>query len=332
MQFSAGSVIYFKGDEASTIFLLKRGRVNLVYQNFESGEDQHDAVTVGEFFGVRSALGRYRREENAAAMLDSVVMIFSTAEFEQLAMSNSRIMMRMLTVFSNELRRVHKKVADLTESAAESPEDGLFHTGEFYLKNRRFSLARHIFGRYLTYYPSGQYAALAGKYLDAAEKLASPSGDASSGGGRAASPAPPDSPAQASSSGGESPGDAAKTYYDALSLMSRKMYQQAYNALKGIINEGTDEEYTIKSYFDMGRCLFSLQRYDDCISFFTQMLIKYPRHPSLAEALYFVGQSHDRSGRPDQAGGFYRKALALAPEGGESLRGKIKQALAAQEG
>jgi TolA-binding protein len=326
MQFSAGSVIYFKGDEASTIFLLKRGRVNLVYQNFESGEDQHDAVAVGEFFGVRSALGKYRREENAAAMLDSVVMIFSTAEFEQLAMSNSRIMMRMLKVFSNELRRVHKKVADLTESAAESPEDGLFHTGEYYLKNRRFSLARHIFGRYLTYYPSGKHASLAERYLTAAESL---NPNLNAGPAEAATPrppAPPGPPAQ------EALGDAVKSYYDALSLMSRKMYQQAYTALKTIINEGTDEQYTTKSYFDMGRCLFFLQRYDDCISFFTQMLIKYPRHPSLAETLYYLGQSHGKAGRPEQAAGFYRKALALAPDGEGGLRGTIRQALAALEG
>jgi TolA-binding protein len=359
-QFRAGSVIYFQGDEADTIFLLKKGGVDLVYQNIESGEDQRDAVVLGEFFGESSALGRYRREENAAASLDSTVMIFTVNEFERLAMSNARIMMKMLRVFSNQLRRVHKKVADLTESGAESPEDGLFHIGEYYLKNRRFSHARHVFSRYLTYYPVGKYTAQAAKCLEGAEALANKyDGGAPAGGAGAAAPksaavrpgapreqAAPQEPAAASSpsaaaapdaaaaSGAASPGaavDNAKPYYDALSLISQKKYQDAYGAFKKIIEAAADEEYTEKSYFDMGRCLFFMEKYEDCIKFFTQMLMKYPQHPSMAEVLFFIGQSHEKQERSAQAVSFYKKALALASNEEGGIRNQVKKALKSLE-
>ena len=58
LQYRAGSLIYFQGDPADKVFILQAGRVNLVYQDIETGQDVHDLVQPGEFFGVKSALGR----------------------------------------------------------------------------------------------------------------------------------------------------------------------------------------------------------------------------------------------------------------------------------
>ena len=177
LQYGSGSLIYFNGDPADKIFILQNGKVSLVYQDVETGADIKDAVQPGEFFGVKSALGRYPREENAVALSDTTVMAFTVPEFETVAMANSRIIMKMLKVFSNQMRRVHKQVSKLMAKEEESPADGLFNVGEFYLRNKRFSHARYVFSRYLTFYPSGKNAAQATKNLEIAENAMSRFGD-----------------------------------------------------------------------------------------------------------------------------------------------------------
>ncbi|MCL2244039.1 MAG: Crp/Fnr family transcriptional regulator [Treponema sp.] len=169
LQYRSGSLIYFHGDPAERIFILQNGKVNLVYQDIESGNDIQDSVQPGEFFGVKSALGRYPREENAIAMSDTTVMAFTVPEFEAVAMANSRIIMKMLKVFSNQMRRVHKQVSKLMSKEEEPPADSLFNVGNFYLKNKRFSHARYVFNSYLTFHPSGKYAVQATKNLEITE-------------------------------------------------------------------------------------------------------------------------------------------------------------------
>src|SRR5215471_3738945 len=135
LQYGSGSLIYFQGDPAERIFILQNGKVSLVYQDIETGADVKDFVQPGEFFGVKSALGRYSREENAIALSDTTVMVFTVPEFEAVAMANSRIIMKMLKVFSNQMRRVHRQVSKLMSKEEVEPADGLFNVGEYYLKN-----------------------------------------------------------------------------------------------------------------------------------------------------------------------------------------------------
>ena len=225
LQYRSGSVIYFQSDAPELIYIVKTGSVSLAYQDVETGEDLRDVVQPGEFFGVKSALGRYPREENAMAMQDSNLVGFSVTEFEQLAMANIRIIMKMLKVFSNQMRRIHKQLSSLLDKEeAANTETGLFNVGEYYLKNKRFSQAKYVFGRYLTYYPSGRNAAQAAKYLETAEtslarygneKGPSVTGDAGAGLGELAAPK-----AEVST-------ESSKAYYDALSLISQEKYQQA---------------------------------------------------------------------------------------------------------
>ena len=170
LQYRTGSLIYFQGDPADLVFILQKGAVRLGYKNIETGEDVHDMVQPGEFFGVKSALGRFPREESAMALKDSALMAFSVPEFEALAMANTRIIMKMLKVFSNQLRRVHNQVSVMMSTKEYTkPEDGLFSIGEYYLKTKNYQKARHVFSRYLSYYPSGPNAAQASNFLHDAE-------------------------------------------------------------------------------------------------------------------------------------------------------------------
>jgi len=328
LQYRSGSLIYFQGDPADKVFILQAGMVNLAYQDIETGQDVHDMVQPGEFFGVKSALGRYPREENAIALQDTTLMAFTIPEFEALAAANTRIIMKMLKVLSNQLRKIHKQVSSLMAKEEQNPEAGLFSVGEYYLKAKNYGQARYIFSRYLTYYPSGRNAAQAAANLQQAEiSLAkSPSGAARS---------QPDFSRDSSmdqSSSQSSLTDTAKAYYDAVSLISQQKYQQAYLAFKKVVDAGDDPEYVAKSSFEIGSCLFLLNKYEECIKYYTVMITKYPKHPDLADALYHMGQSYEKTGRKDQAATFYRKILSMPGNAEDGTQLKAKRALKALEG
>jgi CRP-like cAMP-binding protein len=133
VQFKANSIVYFKGDPNENIFILKSGKVVLKYNDIETGQELHELIQMGEFYGVKSALGKYPKEETALVLQDSEMLVFTVPEFEQVAMKNTRIIMKMLKVFSNQLRRIHKQVQNLLstggEHAAVEPELGLFRIG-----------------------------------------------------------------------------------------------------------------------------------------------------------------------------------------------------------
>ena len=169
LQYQNGSLIFAQGEEAEKIYILQNGKVSLVYQDIETGNDVRDQVQPGEFFGVKSALGHFPREENAIAVADSTVLAFTVPEFETLALSNTGIVLKMLKVFSNQMRRIHTQVSKLTASTEAKPEDGLFAIGEKYLKLKRYSHAKYVFSRYLVHYPSGKDAAQATKNLQIVE-------------------------------------------------------------------------------------------------------------------------------------------------------------------
>jgi len=306
LQYRTGSLIYFQGDPADKIYILQNGKVSLVYQDIETGEDIRDAVQPGEFFGVKSALGRYPREENAMALADTTVMVFTVQEFEAVAMANSRIIMKMLKVFSNQMRRVHKQVSKLMakEKEEEPPADGLFKVGEFYLKNKRFSHAKYVFSRYLTYYPSGKNAFQATKNLETAENALSRYGDGK--GPSVAVSTASDTPAANNPSV-----DPSKIYNDAIILISKGKYQEAFMSFKSIIESRADAEWTAKAAYEIGRCMFMMDKFDESLKYLTNMLTKYPKHPNLLDAMLVIGQCNEKTGKKDQAMAFYKKIISM---------------------
>ncbi|MCL2473030.1 MAG: cyclic nucleotide-binding domain-containing protein [Treponema sp.] len=331
LQYRSGSLIYFQGDIADRVFILQTGRVNLVYQDIETAQDVHDLVQPGEFFGVKSALGRYPREENAVAIQDATIMAFTVSEFEALAMANTRIIMKMLKVFSNQLRKIHKQVSSLMATEEQNPEAGLFSVGEYYLKSKNYGQARYIFSRYLTYYPAGKNAAQAAANLQQAETAMARAGAGSPQQGDEAKAPAPGTSAGSTAAPPKDLSDTAKAYYDAVSLISQQKYQQAYLSFKKIVDANGDAEYVAKSTFEIGSCLFLLNKYEDCIRYYTMMITKYPKHPDMEDALFFMGQSYERTGKKDQAVTFYKKILSMIGNEEDGTHLKAKRALKALE-
>jgi len=323
IQYRTNSIIFFKGDISDKVYILNSGKVSLNYIDIETGQEVHDLIKTGEFFGVKSAFGRYPREETAVVLQDSAVIAFSVPEFEQLISKNTRIIMKMLKVFSNQLRRIHKQVQNLLYAEEQvNPETGLFRIGEYYLTNKKYNQALYAYKQYLVYYPSGVHSAEATKKIETAEeflqKYGQGKGPAGSGQKNKAVVDKPQKTKELS--------NVAQSYYNAVSLISQQKYEPAYSEFRKIIEQGNDEEYLAKSQFEMGRCLFFMQKYQDCINSFTNLIQKYPTHPDLKDALFFVGKCYQALGDSSKAEGFYKKIMSMTSEE-EPLYRKVKKAL-----
>jgi len=302
-QYYTGSLIYARGDEANRIFILRSGKVSLVSLDFDTGAEIRDLVSPGEFFGVKSAMGHFPREENAVAVADSTAMAFTVPEFEELAVSNTGIILKMLKVFSNQLRRVHNQIARFMANEAVNPDEGLFGLGDKYLKLKRYAHARYVFSRYLVLYPSGSHAALAAKNLQIAEK------------------------ALEGASVKNQPKGPAKEYREAISLISDQKYEAAIKVFTEIINTGKEEEWVSKSEYAIGNCLFLSGKFEDCIKHFSALLSKNSRHPEAKEAMFYIGQALEKIGNKEQAAAWYNKIMSLPDLEAGGMRARVRQAL-----
>jgi len=164
--YKPGSIVYFENDKSENIYILKSGLIILTSQKLETGEEVKEEVRPGEFFGVKSALGRYPREETAQVIKESVVLVLTLADFERLILKNVNVVLKMLRIFSNQLRRIGRAVREvLGETSTINPEEELFKIGEYYYRAGRFNQARYAYNKYLEYYPNAKYSDLATKRI-----------------------------------------------------------------------------------------------------------------------------------------------------------------------
>jgi CRP-like cAMP-binding protein len=175
MHFKSGMTVYVEGDMSENVYILQSGQINLAYADIETGEVRQDVLQQGEFFGVKSVLGKYPREETANVIRDSMVIVFTAPEFEAVALKNPRVILQMLKVYSGQLRKIsrlmsalkfqsrvrrinNKPVSRDAEHEAVLPEEGLYKIGVYYFYKTNFEEAKYVFDKYLQSYPRGKYA------------------------------------------------------------------------------------------------------------------------------------------------------------------------------
>lgn len=318
MTYKPGSVIYFRGDVGDKIYVLKNGRVMLTSEDIETGEEIQERVGVGEFFGVKSAFGKYPREENAQVLSPSDVIIFSVYEFEQYAAANTRVVLKMLKVFSTQLRRIHTKVTNLLDQAEQvDPELGLFRIGEYYHRRRQYSQATYALERYLAIYPNGRSSKQARDLLSEVSSHAERySSEQTSSGGHGET---------------DELSDLGRRYLKAVNQYGNGDFDAAFNLFRAVGQEsGEHGEYGLKSLYEAGRCLHALGRHDETIRHFTALLQKFPKMEQLPWALYFIGISYKEKNENDRALSFLRKVQSMAGNDAE-LRKKASNAINALE-
>ena len=158
IRYTKGSIPYFEGDIADKVFILQNGLAVLKSTDTETGTVQIDQVKPGEFFGVKSALGHFPREETVSILDDSVVVSLSISEFEKLFSENKQLVMKMLRVFSNQLRQIHKKTEAILNKIPEDQQNGMINVAKSFYEDESYRSCCDVCKKFLTRFPSSEYA------------------------------------------------------------------------------------------------------------------------------------------------------------------------------
>ena len=154
MQYTKGSIVYFEGDKDERIFILQKGILVLTTTDVETHQPVTEQVKNGEFFGVKSALGRFPREETATALTDCVSIALTIQEFEQIFSSNKEIIMKMLRAFSNQLRLIHKKTEAILNNVPEDQQTGMIAVAKSFYNDEEYLSCCDICVKFLSLYPN----------------------------------------------------------------------------------------------------------------------------------------------------------------------------------
>ena len=153
VNFSKGSIIYFEDDKDDKIYILQSGTIILTSIDPETKVTVTNQVKPGEFFGVKSALGRFPREETATVLLDSQVIALTVPEFEKNFSGNKQIIMKMLRVFSAQLRQIHKRIEQILDANPESPQTGMLAVAKSFFEDEEFVSCNDVCLKYLQRFP-----------------------------------------------------------------------------------------------------------------------------------------------------------------------------------
>lgn len=345
--YKSGSVIYFEGDVGSEIYVLQSGRIVLTSVDIGTNEDLKEDVQRGQFFGVKSALGRYPREDTAQVLSDSSVLVFQVDDFEQLSLRNPRIVLQMLKVFSGQLRRVHRKVREfLGEDAALDHTVELLKVAEYYYRNGQNDHALHSFESYINNYPNGSFldraksmalmikkgdpypknmASISDEFENThsseAESIHSNSEELlqENTGMGSLEPPPLD--------GGDEGESVSTHYYEGMNLYSHEDYEGAVKAFQQVfeiksMKGEADRKIVEKANFDLGRALFKAGKNKEAESQLTQFIKKYPNSESYKKAFIQIAQVYIAKNDKARAQAVLQKVVAMKPADSDNKKAK----------
>jgi len=310
--YRANAIVFFQGDKAEWIPILKAGKIELAYEDIQTGVEIRESVKTGEFFGVKAALGNYPHDEIAMAITDCVVIHFSLAEFETFLAENPRILMKMLQVFSTQLRRIHHQVQNLlsTDRVNTNQEVGMFAIGEYYLMEKQYSRASYAFKSYLKHWPKGIYAPQATSKAAMAENLLNPNSSTISKEVREAS--------------GKASAPAAN--FDEIEVQYKAgHYKEAMKGFLSIIKNGENKAVLAIAELRIGCCLYYLNLFNEAADQLASAIRRYPNESFIGEELFYIGLCHRRLGDAKKAYSFLTKAAELIPRGGNLYRQVLEE-------
>ncbi|EMB23866.1 hypothetical protein HMPREF9723_01004 [Treponema denticola OTK] len=317
INYKANSVVYFSGDFDERVFLLNTGSIALTSIDIETGEQVTDYIKTGEFFGVKSALGNYPREESAMVLTDSIVYSFTSKEFEAFAQTNTRIILQMIKVFSRQLRSIHKQLASLLDSEEETnPEEGLFNVMNAFYSSQHYQAAGQVGSRYKTIYPNGKYISEVDQIVRSTAEAAGRSFGNADGHNNEASFVQPEKPAPVAD------GTIYLAYNKAEDLFEKEAFEAAYDQYHAVIEAGAGDEITDKAYIGAGKTLHAQKEYVRCLQLLTGFISQHPKSLKIGDALMYLGMCYMDMERPDKAIAFFDKAALLS---GADIIGKIRE-------
>lgn len=182
IKYTADSIIYFSQNVDYRIFILQSGAVNLSSVDIETGREVNERVKNGEFFGVKSALGRFPREETARALTTSVVIALTVQEFENIFVNNKTLILKMLRVFSGQLRQIHKKTESILNNISTDLQSSMISLARSFYDDEQYRSAADVYLKIIKRYPnSSRQAEISKLYQESklkADRLQAAAGNA----------------------------------------------------------------------------------------------------------------------------------------------------------
>ncbi|ADG70207.1 cyclic nucleotide-binding domain-containing protein [Brachyspira murdochii] len=309
--YKAGSIVYFTGDTSDRVYILKQGQAQSIFLSEETGYETRELINIGEFFGVKSILGTYPQEDTVQCLTDCVVIIITYEEFESLIAKNKPIIIKMLKVFSNQLRRINKRVRELVENdindEAPDPLEGLYNIGEFYFKNKKYKNALYAYKRYLQYADedSTYYNTVKEKIEECKDELditddsdiAPPNSEVSSAEKTAA---------QAQTAVND------PVYNKAVELYNSNNYVNSIKTFNTLL-KSSNAAVAENSMFYMGKCYYNLNKYDNASTVLLSAIKKYPKSSNVKEAILFLAKTCEAKGDKTKAKAYYQKVISMPP-------------------
>lgn len=327
--YKAGSIVYFEKDRAEDIYVLQNGRVILTYMSVDSKMEIKEDVKLGEFFGVKSALGRYPREETAQVIGGASILVFKLADFEVFVANKTHLILKMMKVFSSQLRQIHGKVRENLGQFGDqkSPAFELMNVAEVFHKTGNYEHAIYAYNKYIAHYPSGPYASRAQELAKVAAKGSMfPSNMPElvyEVERRGESPRPatisPANPAATSTRIQALSSDLSisDSITEADDLYDSEEYQSALDAYKPLLTmppaSPGDDKLIERAYFSFGMCQLKLQLWDLAYASLSNYVKKYPKGERVKEAIYNLGFISESKGEKDKAIMLYTKVTSLPP-------------------
>lgn len=155
MQYTKGSIVYFENDKDERIFILQKGIAISTTTDIETKEPITEQIKNGEFFGVKSSLGHFPREETVTVLTDSTCVALTVPEFESMFGGNKGVMMKMLRVFSGQLRQVHKKIESiLNQDLTINPMSAMISVAQAFYNDEKFRSCCDVCIAFLKRYPN----------------------------------------------------------------------------------------------------------------------------------------------------------------------------------
>ncbi len=338
--YKVGSIIYFEGDRGDSVYVLQSGAVQLIYNSLDGQEELCENVKRGAFFGVKSSLGRYAREETAQVLADSTVLIFNSTSFQNLCLKNVRLVLQTLKVFSSQLRRVHKQVREqLGELHSLENSIEFLRVGEYYYKHGDLEKARYILKKFMECYPSStvynraiklkQFIDSAQPYPTDMEPLSSSdlgqNTNSSTGGGANQTSHKNTGDSLGSIGDGDSANSeegVSEIFYEGLNLISSDL-ESAIQKFEKIMQTkklaGFAEASIVeKAHFELNKCYLKKNNFEKTIQLTSDFIRKYPGSAQAKKSLMTLAEAFDGQGDKSKAMALYTKVINLPPRDQDS--------------
>lgn len=312
-KFTKDSIIFFKGDVDKNIYILKNGKVVLKYTPPDSFKEEIYQVKDGEFFGLKSSIGHYPREETALCITDVITVVLSENEFINLISKNTTLLIKILKILSKELRDVALKVYDLLGGTQISSEEGMLNYGKYYFDQSMYQKSLYFYKRFTELFPDSPQ-------IPDAQKKVKLLKEAIESGSQIAENKEKQKEDKIEK---EENSLEVKMYYEALNLFSQEKYHEAITEYKKLLElEEISDEYKSKALFEIGRSFFKLNQFDKSIAIYKKLLTEFEDIPIFKEVLYELALTYTKVDKFDKAKSLLQKVIKVEPQDNVNIKAK----------